>query len=276
MRTGILINVNGNLEARIRHMAELGFCCGQLSVWDMDFYTAENAKKVQQILKTYNFEISSVWCGWSGPMDWGYPGMYSTLGLVPAWLRAKRLDELCRGGEFADILGVDTIVTHTGYISDDPLNVDHVAIIQSLKYLCQQLKNRGQRFAFETGEELPLTLRLMIDEIGTGNAYVNFDPANLMINARANPLDAMDLLGDFVVSMHGKDAVYPKSGAQKGREMALGQGNVDFRGLIGKLKERNFDGDIYIEREIPEGTEQDQDILSGKRFLDGLIEEVCK
>ena len=58
--------------------------------------------------------------------------------------------------------------------------------------------------------------------------------------------------------------------------MPLGQGNVDFRGLIGKLKERNFDGDIYIEREIPEGSKQDQDILSGKRFLDGLIEKVSK
>lgn len=273
MNVGILINADAGLEKRLAHLKELGFASCQLAVWDMNFYREENVEFVRSLMEKYGFRISALWCGWSGPADWGYPGMYSTLGLTPAWLRAQRLNELRRGGEFAHALGVDTIITHTGYISDDPLNPDHIAVVQALRLLCSELKARGQRFAFETGEELAHTLRLMIDEVGTGNVYVNFDPANFLINARANPVDAMEMLGDFVIGMHGKDGVYPRGGAPKGREMPLGKGGVDFPALIRMLKNRGYTGDITIEREIPEGKEQDQDILEAKRLLETLIGE---
>ena len=50
-----------------------------------------------------------MWCGWTGPVNWGYPDMYQTLGLVPDWLRQRRLEDLERGADFAYKLGADLV-----------------------------------------------------------------------------------------------------------------------------------------------------------------------
>jgi sugar phosphate isomerase/epimerase len=54
-------------------------------------------------------------------------------------------------------------------------------------------------------------------------------------------------------------------------EKPIGQGRVNFPAFIAKLKENSFDGPIIIEREIPEGPEQENDILNAKILLEKLI-----
>lgn len=274
MRVGLLVDITKNFKEQIRHVKKLGFCCGQLAQWDMDFYTEENLKELKQVLKEEQFEVSAFWCGWTGPVIWSYPDMYQSLGLVPDYLRQKRLEDLRRGAKFAYDLGIRDVVTHAGYFPDDPLHPTHIAIVQSLKMLCGELKERGQNFTFETGEELPLTLSILINEIGLDNVGVNFDPANFLSNGRANPNDAMELLGCRVFGMHAKDAVPPKFGDVKGKQVPIGEGKVDFKGLLCQLKEFGFPGDIVIEHEMDGREDRDHDILRSKAYLEQLIEEV--
>ena len=200
--------------------------------------------------------------------------MYQSLGLVPDWLREQRLEDHRRGGEFAYDLGVSTIATHTGYLPDDPRHPTHIAIRMALQRLCSELKERGQRFAFETGEELPLTLSLLITEMGLDNVGINFDPANFLTNGRANPCDAMSLLGDHIFGMHAKDSVPPVFGNPKGKETPIGKGAVDFRRLLTQLKEHNYPGDIMIEHEMYGNAHRDQEILEAKAYLEDLIAQV--
>jgi len=99
---------------------------------------------------------------------------------------------------------------------------------------------------------------------------VNLDPANLLMYGKANPVDALDLLGPFVLGVHAKDGLYPTEPDKLGREVAIGQGKVDFPRFIAKLKAVGYKGPITIEREIS-GPKQTEDILASKKFLEGLV-----
>ncbi len=274
MRVGLLVDITENYKEKIRHAKKLGFSCGQLAMWDMGFYTEENLDGLKKTLEEEQFEVTAFWCGWTGPVIWSYPDMYQSLGLVPDYMRAKRLEDLRRGAKFAYDLGVDTIVTHIGYFPDDPYHPTHISIVQCLKDFCKELAERGQKFTFETGEELPLTLSILINEIGLENVGVNFDPANLISGGRANPNDAMELLVSRVYGIHAKDAIPAKFGDVKGKQVPIGEGRADFKNLLCQLKGAGYIGDIIIEHEIPNADNRDADIIRSKKYLEKLIDEV--
>ena len=110
----------------------------------------------------------------------------------------------------------------------------------------------------------------MIEDVGLDNLGVNLDPANLILYGKANPVDALDTIGEFVRDVHGKDGCYPTDAKHLGAEMPLGKGRVNFPALIARLKELGYDGPITIEREIS-GEEQVRDILAAKALLETLI-----
>ena len=272
MKVGLLIDITENFEEKIRHAKSLGFDFGQLVIWDMDFYTDENLRALKKLLAELDFTVTDLWCGWSEPVVWKYPDKYTTLGLVPKEYRAKRLEELRRGGKFAYDLGVKNIITHTGFIPDDPSAEAHVGVVGCLKKLCAELKERGQTFSFETGEELPLTLSIMICEIGLDNVGINFDPANLVSGGRStNPCDAMELLGSRVTGFHAKDAVPAKFGEFGGKQTPIGEGKVDFEHLFRQLKDSGYTGDVVIEHEMYSRPDRDGDILKAREYLESLI-----
>ena len=184
------------------------------------------------------------------------------------------MEDLRRGARFAYDLGVSTVVTHTGFVPDDPYHPTRIAIVNELQAFCRELDERGQRFAFETGEELPLTLSMLINEIGLDNVGVNFDPANFIINGRGNPNDAMELLGSRIFGMHAKDGVPPQFGDVAGKQMQIGEGRVNFRRLIEQLKEYGYEGNIVIEHEMKGRADRNADIAEAKVYLENIISDV--
>jgi sugar phosphate isomerase/epimerase len=109
-----------------------------------------------------------------------------------------------------------------------------------------------------------------IQDIGSPCIGVNFDPANLLMYGKANPLDALDILGSYVRGVHAKDGEYPADPRRLGPEKPLGEGRVGFPALIKKLLAIGYSGPLTIEREI-DGEEQRKDILKANRILQDLI-----
>jgi sugar phosphate isomerase/epimerase len=274
MRVGLFIDISEHYAEKIRAAKELGFDCGQLCMWNMDFYTSENLEGLKTVLEREAFEVTGFWCGWSEPVVWKYPEMYQSLGLVPDVYRERRMEDLRRGAKFAFDLGIKNVITHTGYLPDDPTNPAHIAIVRELRTFCKELRARGQKFLFETGEELPLTLSILIGEIGLDNVGINFDPANFITTGRGNPQDAMELLVSRVMGMHAKDGVPAKFGEVKGRQVRIGEGRVDFRNLLTQLRDGGYKGDIYIEHEMPGCTDRNRDLTEAKSLLDQLTNEI--
>ena len=131
-------------------------------------------------------------------------------------------------------------------------------------------KRQGQNLLFETGQETPVTMLRCFEDVGTGNLYVNLDPANLILYGKSNPVDALCVFGGYVRGVHAKDGLYPVNGRELGTEVKIGTGRVDFPALVRSLSELGYEGSLTIEREI-EGEEQIRDILEAKEYLSGLI-----
>ena len=277
MKVGILIamtkETTESIYEKIAHVRSLGFDNGQLGIWDMSLYNDDFLAEVKKACKELDFTITALWCGWSGPVDWSYPNMYLTLGLVPAAYRAQRTNEILMGAEFARKLGIKDIITHMGYLPDNPFDKDRLGAMVALKHICKSIAPYGQRFLFETGEELPNSLVQLIKEIGCDNIGINYDPANMLINGRGNSADALDMFAPYVCGFHGKDAHYPKGGSPKGKEVKVGDGEANYPVLMEKLVKMGYEGYITIERECEEGPARDAEIVWEKAYIEDLIKK---
>ena len=272
MNVGVLVHLRDveSFEDKLKEVRALGLSYIQLCCWNKDLFTDAAAEHVVAMCKKYDITISTFWCGWHGPCKWNFEEGPLTLGLVPKQYRYMRLEELIAGSYFAKKLGVDKIATHVGFIPENPNDENYPGLISALKVLAGHCKANGQYFLFETGQETPPTLLRAIEDIGTGNLGINLDPANLILYGKANPVDALDVIGKYVMDVHAKDGLYPTNGRQLGNETPLGEGKVNFPALVARLKELGYDGTFTIEREIS-GEQQKKDIISAKAILESLI-----
>ena len=276
MKIGALLRCKpgGSIREEFEKAKNLGLDCCQLNIWEPEFYTDENAAEIVKWSKETGVEVSAVWAGWSGDKAWDLRNGPLTIGLVPVEQRYKRLKELMDGGDFAQKIGCTDIITHVGFIPENPCHPDYIGTIGALKTLASYLKAKGMYFLFETGQETPTTLLRMIEDIGTGNLGINFDTANLMINGRGNSLDAVEQFGQFVRNTHCKDAMLPTGGYISGQEVPLGKGLANIPEIIRKLIcDFDYKGPFVIEREIG-GPEQIKDIAMARDYIRSIVADV--
>lgn len=273
MRVGVLIRMDDRLEEHFSELKQMGMECCQLVCWEEALFTDAMAVRVKKAAADYGVDITAFWCGWPGPKVWDFYEGQKTLGLVPEEYREMRLNTLLRGADFTEKIGVRDLVTHAGFMPENPYDPQYAPTVDALCRLAAYCRERGLRFLFETGQETPVTLLRVIEEIGTGNVGINLDPANLLLYGKGNPVDSLDVFGKYVWGIHGKDGEYPTDGKKLGQEKPLGQGRVNYPLFIRRLKEIGYPGDITIEREI-EGEEQKKDIRMANDILQKLIQEI--
>ena len=260
-------------EKKICNLKDKGFDNFQLSSWDPNLFTDENAEFIKSVIEKYNVEISAFWCGWQGPCVWDFYDGQITIGLVPPEYRLMRVETLIKGADFAKKFGVNDIITHMGFIPENPYDPNFAPMCAAIRTVANHLKKNEQYLLFETGQETPVTMLRCFEKVGTDNLGVNLDTANLILYGRANPVDALDVIGKYVRNMHAKDGKYPTNGHDLGKETRLGDGKVDFKALFKKLHELGYDSYVTIEREI-DGDKQIEDILYAKKYLEDIIAEV--
>lgn len=271
MNVGIIIrHCDEGLEHVFATAAENGFHHGQLVSWDPSLWTDAMLERVPALCARYDIELTAFWCGWVGPKFWNFTEGPETLGIVPPAYRAERVQNLLDGAAFAAKLGIRDVVTHMGFIPENMTDPNYPGVRAAVTWIARALKRSGQNLLFETGQETPVVLLRLFEEIDTGNLYVNLDPANLIMYGKANPVDALDVIGDYVRGVHAKDGLYPTNGRELGREVKVGTGKADFPALLKGLKAHGFDGSLTIEREI-EGEQQTRDILETQKYLNDLI-----
>ena len=270
MKLGTMVHLGDNVAEKMRDVKKYGLESCQLCCWDMSKLTEEYAKIVLDAVKETGVEISAVWCGWEGEATWDFIRGPITLGIVPVPYRAKRLENLKKGSDFAKMLGVEDLITHMGFIPENPITDEYQGVVNAIKEIAEYCKANGQYLLFETGQETAITLKRTIETVGTGNLGINLDPANLLLYGKSNPCDAVDIFGDYVRGVHAKDGEYPTDPKWLGQEKRIGDGRVNFPVLIKKLIEHGYNGSITIEREI-DGNKQIEDILYAKKFLEDIL-----
>ena len=272
MNVGIIIR-HSDGEALRRSFSDAAarhFRHCQLVSWDPQYWTDENAEQVRALCEEFGIAITAFWCGWEGPRFWNFTEGPETLGLVPVAYRAMRLQNLMDGAAYARKLGIADVVTHMGCIPENLSDPNWPGVVAAIKALSLNLREHGQNLLFETGQETPVVLLRLFEAIGTDNLFINLDPANFILYGKANPVDALDVLGDYVRGVHAKDGFYPTNGYDLGEEVRVGEGKVDFPRFLRELKAHGFDGSLTIEREIT-GEQQTRDIVATQAYLNDLI-----
>lgn len=276
MNIGALIIIRdggAEIAEKFKSLSEMGLFHCQLNWWNHDIMTEENAELVKEASKKYGVEVTALWCGYTGECRWNFTEGPHTIGIVPDRHREIRVRELKRGADFAKMIGVRDIITHLGFIPEVPTTTEYYQVVCAVKDIAEYMKNNDQRFLFETGQETPVTLRRLIEDVGTGNCGINFDPANLILYGKANPVDAIDTFGEFIYNTHLKDGLYPTDGRELGKEVILGEGKVNYPALVKGLKDCGYKGPYIIEREV-EGDEWYEGIKHAIELLKKIDKEI--
>jgi len=271
LKLGVIVGFHEEPEPELRKVADLGLPTCQLASWDPAMYTDALAERVRGGAADIGVEITTLWAGYPGPATWDFVDGPATIGFVPPEYRDMRVQALLRAAEFAKAIGVASITTHAGFIPENARDPLYDGAIDALRRIAQRCKELGLLFCFETGQETPITLLRAMTDIGTGNLGVNLDPANLLMYGKANPVDALDVLGPYVRGVHAKDGEYPTDPHRLGVEKPLGEGRVGFERLVPKLKSFGYSGALTIEREIS-GDQQVRDIKRAIEILTPLCE----
>jgi sugar phosphate isomerase/epimerase len=266
LRLGVVTG-GADSDAAIHRVRDLGFTNCQVYFGSPG---AESAKRLRAALDKYDIEATSLIVTGPGPEVYDFLQGPSTIGLVPAKYRDARIARMKQASDFAKMVGIPGIQGHCGFFPEWPADPLFRETTEALRTVAAYCRANGQTFRCETGQETPVTLLRAIKAVGLDNLGVNFDCANLILYGKANPVDALDLLGPFVLGVHAKDGFYPTDPNRLGEEVPIGKGKVDFPRFIQRLKEVGYRGPITIEREIS-GPAQAEDIRASKAYLEKLI-----
>jgi sugar phosphate isomerase/epimerase len=267
MRLGVVTGVSADPDADIKRVHDLGFPTCQVSPSVLD---SAAAAKLRQALDKYAVEATSAIGGGPGREVYDFYQGPLTIGLLPRETRAARIAQLQRVSDFAKMAGIPGVQSHCGFIPENPNDPLYGETVEAIRAVAQYCARNGQTFRCETGQETPITLVRAIRDVGLDNVGVNFDVANLILYGKANPLDAADTFGSLVLGVHAKDGLYPTDTRKLGEEVPIGQGKVDFPGIIERLRKTGYTNPLTIEREI-RGDKQTVDILAAKAYLQSLI-----
>ena len=267
LRLGLILGIGRDPDAAMAKVHELGLPTCQVFVDEIE---AELTGRLRAALDKFQIEATSLVVGGPGREVWDFYEGPLTIGLVPRETREARIAHVKKASDFAKQCGIAAVQTHCGFIPENPNDPAYKETVTAMREVAGYCKRNGQNFRYETGQETPITLVRAIQDVGLDNQGVNFDLANLILYGKANPVDAIELLGPYVQGIHAKDGLWPTNPKELGKEVPIGQGKVDFPRIIARLKELNYHGAVTIEREIS-GPRQVEDVRAARVYLEKLI-----
>jgi L-ribulose-5-phosphate 3-epimerase len=274
MPLGLLISPADGPEETISRVHELGLptCFLSLDAY-IGKFTPTLASQFKGLLTKYNVTCTTVEVVGPPPLVWDFMQGPSTIGLVPRATRAARIDALRQASDFAKLLGVHQVQTHCGFIPENPGDPLYKETVVAIKQVAQHCAKNDQRFLMETGQETPTTMSRALRDVAEPNLGVGLDTANLILYGKANPVDAVAILGPHVHAMHAKDGRWPTNPDKLGEEVLIGTGLVDFHKVFAGLRKAGYTGAVTIERET-HGPKQIEDVRKEKQYLEKVLAEV--
>jgi L-ribulose-5-phosphate 3-epimerase len=274
MDVGLLIAPFGAPEEHFRRVRELGFDNCFLS---LDGYIGGFAPAVvsqfRDLIAKYGLTVTAVEVVGPARLVWNFTEGPSTIGLVPPGSRAARIDALRQASGFAGQLGIGQVQTHCGFIPEDPADPLYPQAVEAIHEVARICQENGQYFLMETGQETPTTMSRALRDVAMPNLGVGLDTANLILYGKANPVDAVDILGPHIRSIHAKDGRWPTDPSKLGEEVLIGKGLVNFKEVFTKLHRLGYAGAVTIERETS-GPQQIEDVRQEKIYLETILRDV--
>jgi L-ribulose-5-phosphate 3-epimerase len=163
-------------------------------------------------------------------------------------------------------LGLKLVSFHAGFLSHDEKDPAFRTMLRRLVATAVAFRAAGVTLALETGQETAPVLAHLLQKLKRPDVGVNFDPANMILYDKGNPIEASRKLGLWIRQVHIKDARRTKVPGTWGEEVAVGTGEVDWPAFFAALRKVKFTGDFVIEREA--GNQRVEDIRTAKELVE--------
>jgi len=214
--------------------------------------------------------ISALMVGWAGEDYSSIEAIHRTGGYGDPATAESRVADTMAALEVAGRLGVGVVSLHIGFVPADASEPGYGRMVGIVQRIGEKAADCGAVFAMETGQETAEELLEFLKAVDRPAVKINFDPANMILYGRGEPLAALRRLGGHVAHVHAKDATASdQPGVTWGAEVPLGTGAVDLPAFVSELKSLGYKGPLVIEREA--GPQPFADIADGKRLLESLV-----
>jgi sugar phosphate isomerase/epimerase len=253
-------------------MDRLGLDVVQIACGDPHHAAWDEGEAMPAAALAAGFQMSGAMLGFPGE-DYTTPKhIERTGGFGDPATRPERLDRFRWALKRTRELGLSDLMLHAGFIPEvgDP---GRTSFLDTLATVADLARAAGITVAFETGQESAALLRRTLDDLKAPNLKVNFDPANMLLYDKDDPLKAVSLLAPDIRSVHLKDAHRPKTKGEWGEEVPLGQGSVNIRVFLQTLKQNGYHGPLCIEREVGTQTQRFADIAAAVTFTRECLAE---
>ena len=198
---------------------------------------------------------------------------YSTLatirqtgGLVSDATWKTNLKNIKASVALAARLNLKLVTFHAGYLPHSPSDPDFTKLLARLTQVAELFAAENISLGLETGQETAPALAALLHKLNRPNVGVNFDPANMILYDKGNPIEALRVLGPWLKQVHIKDALRTRVPGTWGAEVTTGTGEVDWKTFFATLKQVGYTGDLAIEREA--GNQRVADIRTAKTVVE--------
>lgn len=256
----------GDLVSKVR---SLGLSKVQLAL--NEHRGSEGGAVIGKVLADAGIEIVS---GMFGTMGEDYSSLESirrTGGVVPDETWAANLALARKSADSAASLGLGLVTFHAGFLPEDSSTPDYVKLLGRLRALAEMFAGEGVELAFETGQEDAESLLRFLEDLAVPTAGVNFDPANMILYGKGDPVAGLRTLLPWLKQVHIKDAIATKVPGTWGSEVVVGTGEVDWPAFFTVLSGAGYSGALCIEREA--GETRVPDILAAKQHIESVLKK---
>lgn len=200
---------------------------------------------------------------------------YSTLetikqtgGIVPDATWDQNWRNIQATVELASKLGLKLVTFHAGFLPHEASDPSFAKLMGRLRQVADLFATKSIQLGLETGQETADTLDAFLAQLARPNVGVNFDPANMLLYDKGDPIVSLKRLGRWLKQVHIKDANRTRVPGTWGEEVVAGTGQVDWKAFFATLASLGYQGDLCIEREA--GTQRVADIRAAAAFVGGL------
>jgi sugar phosphate isomerase/epimerase len=201
---------------------------------------------------------------------------YSTLesirrtgGLMPDSTWEQNWKNIQAAAGLSQQLGLKLVTFHAGFLPHEENDPNFLKLKQRLLQVAEFFATHGITLALETGQETAKPLLDFIEQLNQPNIGINFDPANMILYDKGDPIQALRTLGPWIRQVHIKDARRTGVPGTWGEEVAVGTGEVNWKDFFATLDELRFEGNLCIEREA--GNQRVRDIRTAREFVGKIL-----
>lgn len=145
-------------------------------------------------------------------------------------------------------IGVKYLSMHAGFIDLDQADYAE-KFYDRIRHLADAAGRRQIMLLLETGQETATELREFLQELDHPAVGVNFDPGNMILYDKGDPIEALRVLTPWIKHVHVKDAVRTKQAGAWGVAVPWGEGEVGGDAFLKALQRIGFQGTLAVERE---------------------------